>query len=50
MFIRSIPDEPGRLFPRHRACVLAVSVVAISKTLYVRVVYHSDERFAVGYM
>jgi len=31
MFIRSIPDEPGRLFPRHRTCTLAVGIVAISK-------------------
>jgi len=34
--IRTIPpDEPGRLFPRHRTCVLAVGVAAISKSLYV---------------
>jgi len=40
MCIRTIPpDGPDRLFPRHRACVLAASIVAISKTVYVRVVY-----------
>jgi len=41
MCIRTIPpDEPDRLFPRHHACVLAVSIAAISKALYVHVVYH----------